>query len=844
MDPTPARFEGMVHTLLVARASCALPMDGDLRLLEYLLVRMATIPAAMLWQLLEARADVSMIEHERLGLVSPLGMAVSLGLSTESSILLAGACKLLVHLIFSLRRCQGSLCQHIPAARLEAVGTPILAIPVPTHPGVTMQPFEETDLEGARPTTMALADVRSAGLCLHADPAGSLFCRWLSMGTRTLARMWPVPVPLARCPGFLGHRDFLQFLEPLVGVPMSMLRVTDSTGRGLVVDNPRSYTRTVLLIRVEPATRPDITWLQDKLCGGDLSLACFAQEQGWPLDGRMGWEPHANALVWAVAHAGLALPALLRHFLWSPRRSQLLRPLLRTWMQGVRAPPAASSTVAYLLACLDAELREQLREILMQDLEGINATAPRWLVDMMWYGAAPWPPKLYTVLATHMLWQGHYQYVGWLLAAGADDAVLRHRASLRQPASGEEPAVMPKHAAAHLGVRAWGAPQWGRLVQCLPSRDGFTNDSNGIVVRGNYQLQGASPRAGSGVWGPHLCPVAWALDQPVVVLTRVLEVTRERQLPGGGRLREALDLAAQRGDTLQVAILVRYLRMRPVMDPEEDAEPDPVHLALLTAVQAGSAATVYELLAAGYPAEGPLLKRALIEAVEHTAPLAVSRLLLIARADPGLEPQSDDSDYTPFGLAVFNRMWDTVRLFLCNSIAHRPGAVQRALLGSACTSARPDACLGSADILLGDCQLVGDSAAPENPCVLPCSANADMAQPPPALVGASPLAAGTDLTLRLQARGTTGKWEALGAGLNIPHYDVLQLSTSSAVDAPFVQYAHVIAALYDCNVVVIEASRRLAWLKAVPGDPRVAASGITSYHDSQGHRGYQAFYHT
>ncbi|CAE7243904.1 unnamed protein product [Symbiodinium sp. CCMP2592] len=579
---------------------------------------------------------------------------------------------------------------------------------------------DEEDRLSPRPSPLGLDVVRSAGLYLNADSL-------LPVALHGHAN--PSQNTSGGCPGILGHSDFLSFLEPLVGVPMHMLQVTDTLGREIVVDDLRQYTHAVLLPRVAPSTRANIYWIQDKLRRGELSLVCFAQEQGWTLDGSTGWAPHANALVWSISHAGLAFPALLRHCLRSPRRAQLLRPLLRTWTAGVQAPPAAIGSASYVVACITAELKELLRGI----LEDINATAPRWLVDAMWYGTAPWsPPPLCTILATHMLWRGHYQYVGWLLSLGADACVLRHRASLRQPASGPTRRFCP-------GMRllTWGCAGGARLarstftgrmgavfsvdepvlhrdlqpfpavgVQCLPHGDGFTNEPNGIIVSGNYQLvicnpmENASvlerqahlrdsllyddpasleraPQAAGGfttcwVWGSTLFPVVWALDQPGVVLTRILEVAPLRQLPSGW-LRSGIEEAAQRGDTLQVATLVRHLRAHPPLDVEaDDAVPDPGHLSLIPAVKAGSAAAVYEILAAGYPTEGPLLTRALLAAVESTAPLETLRLLLIARADPGFTRRGDEGDATPFGLAIFNRMWDTVRLLLCNSIAHKP----------------------------------------------------------------------------------------------------------------------------------------------------------------------------
>ncbi|CAE7741244.1 unnamed protein product [Symbiodinium sp. CCMP2592] len=751
--------------LRVYLARCRMLMAGDLRPLEFLLV-------------------------------SPLGMALGLGLCTECSILWTPILAL-----------PGHATANLPVCAMEAPG-----------------PDEATAA-----VTMALEDVRTAGLCLHSDPPGPLFCRWLRMGTARLAQTRPVPLPLVRCPGILGHRDFLYFLEPLVGVPAGMLGITDAAGQDLEVDNPRHFTR------------------MDKMRRGDLAMVCYARECGWRLDGCVGWEPYMPMPgLPSRRSCGTTSPFEIS---CSGRYSALG---FREIRHRRRRPARRRIFVSYLVG---RELRAQFREMLVSDMEHATATSPRWLVDMMWYGAAPWPWQLVTVIARHML-MAHYQYVGWLLAAGADPSALRHRATVWQPACGEEAAVMPKHRAAHQGVRAWGsegtitvyppdgglvfsvedpvlhkdlewaaaalvgyAPQWGRLIQCLPNGDGFTNDPSGIIVRGCYQLILVNPMDGGTaierqtfirdsllqddplsltraveladgfarcwVWGSQLCPVVWALDQPVVVLIRVLEIMRGRAMPGGDRLRTALEL-------------------------------EPVHNALLTAVKSGSVATVYELLVAGSPPDRRTLHFALLDAVGYTAPLAVTRLLLCARADPGFEQGDDEGDETPFGLAVYNRMWDTVRLFLCNSIAHRPAE------------------------WLCTCMCAGDVAIC---CSIPATSKPRM-EPLAEAPAAFPVqTAVTGVVLQLQRPGHVRKWEALGAGLNIPHHDILQVSSSGEVDAPFVQFAQMIAALYNCNCVVIEASRRMAWLKSVPGDPREAASGIPSYRDVQGHHGYQAFYH-
>ncbi|CAE7564662.1 unnamed protein product [Symbiodinium sp. CCMP2592] len=663
LEPTPARFEGMVHTLVVAKARCRMLMAGDLRPLEFLLVRKAAIAPAMLWHLLEASADATIQPHERFGQVSPLGMALGLG-----------EC-----LCSSGRRCMGALKQVLETAWLEQKGRQFW------RSLATLQLLLRWHLRMSGPLACA---------CILTHRA-----RYSAVGSGWAQRGWPKH-GLCRCRSFvalvswvMGHRDFLYFLEPLVGVPAGMLGITDAAGQDLEVDNPRHFTR------------------MDKMRRGDLAMVCYARECGWRLDGCVGWEPYANALAWTIAHAGLAFPAILRHYFGLQGRNQLLRPLLSTWIQGDQTPPAAASAAAYFVSYLvGRELRAQFREMLVSDMEHATATSPRWLVDMMWYGAAPWPWKLVTVIARHMLM---------------------------------EAAVMPKHRAAQQGVRAWGsegtitvyrpdgglvfsvedpvlhkdlewaaaalvgyAPQWGRLIQCMPNGDGFTNDPSGIIVRGCYQLILVNPMDGGTaierqtfirdsllqddplsltraveladgfarcwVWGSQLCPVVWALDQPVVVLIRVLEIMRGRAMPGGDRLRTALELAALRGDTLQVAILCNYFRQWPFHELDELAPQEPVHNALLTAVKSGSVATVYELLVAGSPPDRRTLHFALLDAVGYTAPLAVTRLLLCARADPGFEQGDDEGDETPFGLAVYNRMWDTVRLFLCNSIAHRP----------------------------------------------------------------------------------------------------------------------------------------------------------------------------
>ncbi|CAE6925801.1 unnamed protein product [Symbiodinium sp. CCMP2592] len=582
MEPVPARLEGTVHTLLTAKATCTFPMAGALRVLEFLMVRRASTPAAMLSHLIAARAETSVREHERFGLVSPLGMAVGLGLSTEISILSAH--------------------QEPPALGPKEVGTPILALPVP--------------LLSQLASTLLMAALCSSVAGRY--PPGALFCRWFSLGTGTLAKLRPVPLPLVRCPGILGHQDFLRFLEPLVGVPVDMLRVTDTAGREQVVDDPRMHTNTILLLRVAPTAVADVTWLQDQLRRGDLSLVCFAQEHGW---------------------RNLSCPAT----------PSLVEP---------EAAPLLASTTSAQLATGDSH----------------PAGCERWQCECTALACGYGMVWLRAVVATapHCDGAAHvvvgplsYQYVGWLLALGADPAVLQHRAARWQPAPGEEAAVMPRPWAAQQGLRAWGREGTvtvyrpdGRLICSVEEpvlhRDigeAFTNDPSGIIVRGAYQLIVFNPVSGGTVveqqsllrdsllrddpqslvrvfeaaggfatcwvWGPHLCPVAWALDQPAVVLTRVLEVARDRPLPGRGRLQEALELAALRGDALQVATLVRH--HRPAPDPGDEDLQDPVHRALLTAVKA-----VYELLAAGYSSEGPLLGQALLEAVEHTAPLAVS----------------------------------------------------------------------------------------------------------------------------------------------------------------------------------------------------------------------------
>ncbi|CAE7514765.1 unnamed protein product [Symbiodinium sp. CCMP2456] len=94
-----------------------------------------------------------------------------------------------------------------------------------------------------------------------------------------------------------------------------------------------------------------------------------------------------------------------------------------------------------------------------------------------------------------------------------------------------------------------------------------------------------------------------------------------------------------------------------------------------------------------------------------------------------------------------------------------------------------------------------------------------------------------DLVLHLGSTILPGRWEPLASHLNVPRHDVLQISTSRDVDAAFVSFA----SISNCNLVVVEAERRTAWLKYVAADPRDASSGIASYYDLAERHGYQGF---
>ena len=90
---------------------------------------------------------------------------------------------------------------------------------------------------------------------------------------------------------------------------------------------------------------------------------------------------------------------------------------------------------------------------------------------------------------------------------------------------------------------------------------------------------------------------------------------------------------------------------------------------------------------------------------------------------------------------------------------------------------------------------------------------------------------------------TSDQWLPLDANLNIPGYDSFKVSFSSTIDAQAVTLTLALARQRGANCVLFEHARRIAWVKVLPHDPRVATDAeLHRYVDTEARHGYQAFF--
>ena len=71
-------------------------------------------------------------------------------------------------------------------------------------------------------------------------------------------------------------------------------------------------------------------------------------------------------------------------------------------------------------------------------------------------------------------------------------------------------------------------------------------------------------------------------------------------------------------------------------------------------------------------------------------------------------------------------------------------------------------------------------------------------------------------------RLTSDQWLPLDANLNIPGYDSFKVSFSSTIDAQAVTLTLALARQRGSNCVLFEHARRIAWVKVLPHESRVA----------------------